>query len=298
LIPSIDMKVAEVFLGASNFGRWDMTLRQVEGLTRIHVKDSLTKHLTIKGDIDWRKDTQGHSTHLNLLRIQSENLGDSQRAFRKVASIEAKNTKVDVDLTWQGSPAGFNYNTLNGLAKVSLKKGLLINDNTGALKAFGVLNFNSIGRRLQLDFSDLYESGVVFDILKTRMSFDNGLATFVDPLWIDGPSAKFQSSGTINFNTEEINQKLVVTFPITSSLPLVAVLAGFAPQIAGAIYVTEKLIGEELEQFTSASYNVSGTIENPEMKIDQAFDNTLEGKESRSFKDRVLDIFGLGSEDD
>jgi uncharacterized protein YhdP len=78
----------------------------------------------------------------------------------------------------------------------------------------------------------------------------------------------------------------------------VAVLAGFAPQIAGAIYVTEKLIGEELEQFTSASYTVSGTIEDPDMKIDQAFDNTLEGKESRSFKDRVLDIFGLGSEDD
>jgi uncharacterized protein (TIGR02099 family) len=298
LIPSIDMKVAEVFLGASNFGRWNMTLRQVEGLTRIHVKDSLMKHLAIKGDIDWRKDTQGHSTHLNLLRIQSENLGDSQRAFRKVASIEAKNTKVDVDLTWQGSPAGFNYNTLNGLAKVSLKKGLLISDNTGALKAFGVLNFNSIGRRLQLDFSDLYESGVVFDILKTRMAFENGVATFVDPLLIDGPSAKFQSNGTVNFNTDEINQKLVVTFPITSSLPLVAVLAGFAPQIAGAIYVTEKLIGEELEQFTSASYTVSGTIEDPEMTIDQTFDNTLKGKESRSFKDRVLDIFGLGSEDD
>jgi uncharacterized protein (TIGR02099 family) len=298
LIPSIDMKVAEVFLGTSNFGRWDMTLRQEGGLTRIHVKDSLTKYLTIKGDIDWRKDSQGHSTHLNLLRIQSESLGDSQRAFRKVASIEAKNTKLDVDLTWQGSPAGFNYTTLNGLAKVSIKKGLLINDNTGALKAFGVLNFNSIGRRLQLDFSDLYESGVVFDILKTRMSFENGVATFVDPLWIDGPSAKFQSSGTVNFNTDEINQKLVVTFPITSSLPLVAVLAGFAPQIAGAIYVTEKLIGEELEQFTSASYTVSGTIEDPEMKIDQAFDNTLEGKESRSFKNRVLDIFGLGSEDD
>jgi uncharacterized protein (TIGR02099 family) len=298
LIPSIDMKVAEVFLGASNFGRWDMTLRQEEGLTRIHVKDSLTKHLTIKGDIDWRKNAQGHSTHLNLLRIQSESLGNSQRAFRKVASIEAKNTKIDVDLTWQGSPAGFNYNTLNGLAKVSIKKGLLINDNTGALKAFGVLNFNSISRRLQLDFSDLYESGVVFDILKTRMSFKDGVATLVDPLWIDGPSAKFQSSGTVNFNTDAINQKLVITFPITSSLPLVAVLAGLAPQIAGAIYVTEKLIGEELEQFTSASYTVSGTIEDPEMKIDQAFDNTLEGKESRSFKDRVLDIFGLGSEDD
>jgi uncharacterized protein (TIGR02099 family) len=297
LIPDIDVKVAEVFLGTNNYGRWDMTTRQENGLTRIHVKDSLMKHLTIKGDVDWRKDEHGHSTHLNLLRIQSENLGDSQRAFRKVASIEAKNTNIDVDLKWQGSPLGFNYGSLNGLAKVSIKKGLLVSDNTGALKAFGVLNFNSISRRLQLDFSDLYESGVTFDILKTRLSLTNGTATFVDPLLINGPSAKFQSSGTINLNNEEIDQKLVVTFPITSSLPLVAVLAGFAPQIAGAIYVTEKLIGEELEQFTSASYTVTGTIEDPKMKIDQAFDNDLEGKESRSFQNRFLDIFGLGDDD-
>jgi len=296
-IPSTDLKVAEIFLGTSNFGRWDMTMRQQDELTRIHVNDSLTKSLVIKGDIDWRKNEQGHSTHLNLLRIQSKNLGDSQRAFRKTASVEAKKAKFDVDLSWQGSPARFNYGTLTGLAKVSIKDGVLVSDNTGALKAFGVLNFNSISRRLQLDFSDLYESGVSFDILKTRLSFDKGVATFVEPLLIDGPSAKFQSSGKIDFNTQEIDQKLVVTFPITSSLPLVAVLAGLAPQIAGAIYVTEKLIGEELEQFTSASYTVSGTIENPKMKIDQAFDNELEGKESRSFKDRFLDIFGLGDDE-
>jgi uncharacterized protein YhdP len=296
-IPNTDLKVAEVFLGTSNYGRWDMTMRQHDEFTQIHIKDSDSKFLTMKGDINWSKGDGGHETHLSLFRISSNNLGDSQRAFRKVASLEAKKSKFDVDLTWQGSPARFNYESLNGLAKISIKEGVLVSDNTGALKAFGVLNFNSISRRLQLDFSDLYEEGVVFDYLKTRLSFENGIATFADPLLIDGPSAKFQSSGTIDFNTDIIDQKLVVTFPITSSLPLVAVLAGLAPQIAGAIYVTEKLIGEELEQFTSASYTVSGTIEEPKMEIDKAFDNELEGKESRSFKDRFLDIFGLGDDD-
>jgi uncharacterized protein (TIGR02099 family) len=297
-IPNLDMKVAEVFLGTQNFGRWDMTMRQQEEFTRINIKDSLTKSVVVKGDIDWYYHDQEHHTHLNLLRIQTDNLGDVQRAFRKVPAIEAKQSKFDADLRWKGSPAAFNYGTLNGLAKINIKQGVLVSDNAGALKAFGVLNFNTISRRLQLDFSDLYESGVVFDTLKTRLSFADGVANFIDPLWIDGPSAKFQSSGTVNFNTEEIDQKLVVTFPITSSLPLVAVLAGFAPQIAGAIYVTEKLIGEELERFTSASYSVTGTIEAPKMKIDRAFDNALEGKKSRSFKDRFLDIFGLGGDDD
>lgn len=296
IIPSIDLKVAEIFLGTSNFGRWDMSIRQEQDITQIQVNDSDSKNLTMKGDIHWSKDEQGHKTHLKLFRINTKNLGDTQRAFRKVPSIEAKNSKFDLDLMWQGSPAGFNYASLNGLIKVNIKDGVLVSDNAGALKAFGVLNFNTISRRLKLDFSDLYEKGVVFDILRTRLAIEDGMVNFADPLLIDGPAAKFQSTGWVDMNTEEIDQKLVVTFPLTSSLPLVAVLAGFAPQVAGAIYVTEKLIGEELERFTSASYTIKGTIDEPKMAIDRAFDNKVKGKESRSFKNRFLDIFGLGDD--
>ena len=166
------------------------------------------------------------------------------------------------------------------------------------LKLFELCKFPSVlpEWHIWLDFSDLYESGVAFDLMKSRLSIEDGLITFVEPLWIDGPSAKFQTRGTVNLVTEELDQQLIVTFPITSSLPLVAVLAGLAPQVAASIYVTEKLIGEELEQFTSARYNVSGTITEPKMKIDQAFNNELEGKESKSFTDRILNIFGIGDD--
>lgn len=297
LIPAMDLKVEEIFLGTSNFGRWDLTVRQNPGYTQIHINDSLTKALKVRGNINWSKEEGVHKTHLELLRISSKNLGDSQRAFRKAAAIESKKARFDIDMTWSGSPVKFNYATLNGLAKASIKDGVLVSDNAGALKAFGILNFNTISRRLQLDFSDLYEAGVVFDSLKARMSFDNGVATLVDPLVVTSPSAKFQSTGSIDFNNETVDQKLIVTFPIGSSLPLVAVLAGLAPTIAGAIYVTDKLIGEELEKFTSASYTVTGSIDNPELKINQAFDNDLEGKKTRSFGNRVLDIFGLGDDE-
>jgi len=297
LIPAMDLTVDEIFLGTSNYGRWDLTIRQKLGYTQIHINDSLTKALKVQGDVNWSKDESGHKTHLELMRISSENLGDSQRAFRKAAAIESENARFDVDMSWQGSPVKFNYATLNGLAKASIKDGVLVSDNAGALKAFGVLNFNSISRRLKLDFSDLYEAGVVFDSLRARMSFENGVATLVDPLVVVSPSAKFRSSGSIDFNTETVDQKLIVTFPIASSLPLVAVLAGLAPTIAGAIYVTEKLIGEELEKFTSASYSVTGTIEEPKLTIEQAFDNELEGEKSRSLGNRILDIFGLGDDE-
>jgi uncharacterized protein (TIGR02099 family) len=297
LIPALNLKVEEIFSGTSNFGRWDLTIRQTPDFTQVHINDSLSKAFKIQGDINWSFNEEGHKTHLELMRISSDNIGDSQRAFRMPAAIESENARFDIDMSWAGSPLKFNYETLNGLAKVSIKDGVLVSDNAAALKIFGVLNFSSIKRRLKLDFSDLYKSGVVFDRLKARMSIEDGVATLVDPLIVTSPSAKFLASGTVDFNTEVVNQKLVVTFPIGSSLPLVAVIAGLAPAIAGAIYVTEKLIGEELEKFTSASYTVTGTMDNPKLTIDQAFDNNLDGKESRSFTNRILDIFGLGSDE-
>ena len=114
---------------------------------------------------------------------------------------------------------------------------------------------------------------------------------------MDGPGGKFLTSGMTDLNTGQLDMKLAVTFPVTSTLPLVAVLAGFAPPVAASIYVTERLIGDELERFTSASYNITGTWEEPEVKLNKAFDNKVDGKTSRSFMDRVLSIFGLGGDD-
>jgi uncharacterized protein (TIGR02099 family) len=295
-VPALDMKLEELYVGTKNYGRWDLSVRQRAPFTEIRIHDSFSKAMRIRGDVLWSYQQGVHKTQLKGMDLTSKKLGDVQRGFSISPAIEAKDARFAIDMEWLGSPLKFNYASLNGAANVRIREGVLVSDGAGALKAFGVLNFDSISRRLKLDFSDLYESGVVFDIMKTKLVIDDGLLTFTEPMWIDGPSAKFQTSGTVNLVTEEVDQKLIVTFPITSSLPLVAVLAGLTPQVAGAIYVTEKLIGEELEQFTSASYNVSGTISKPEMKIDQAFNNELEGKESKSFTDRILDIFGAGGD--
>ena len=179
-----------------------------------------------------------------------------------------------------------------------LRDGQLAADGAGALKAFGILNFNSISRRLRLDFSDLYQSGIAFDVYKGKGEIVNGQLTLTEPLLVDGPGGKFRMSGTTSLIDRDMDMQLAVTFPITGTLPVVAVLAGFAPPVAAAIYVSEKLVGDELEQFTSASYTVKGTWEEPELQINQRFNNDVEGKESRSFKQRFLSIFGLDDDDE
>ncbi|MEC8443054.1 MAG: AsmA-like C-terminal region-containing protein, partial [Pseudomonadota bacterium] len=237
-----------------------------------------------------------HATRLSDLDVTADNVAKVQQAFRLQPVVEGRDLKSQVALSWLGSPAGFNTRTLDGDVTLRISKGKVNAEGAAALKAFGALNFNSLFRRLRLDFSDLVGSGMAFDVMKGSAHIEQGMFTFTEPLTVDGPGGKFLTSGSSDLNLETLDMKLAVTFPVTGTLPLVAVIAGFAPPVAASIYVTERLIGDELERFTSASYSITGTWTEPQAKLNKAFDNSVEGKTNRGFLDRVLSIFGLGGD--
>lgn len=296
-IPAIDLKLGELYIGSRNYGRWQLSSRPLANGVAVKIVDSDMKSMVVRGDMQWLRDGAQHRTVLDVLNISSKDVGRIQRSFRQDAVIEGKDMTSTLQLSWQGSPMAYNSKTLNGLASVRIKDGTMVAEGTGALKAFGALNFNSVARRLKLDFSDLYQSGVAFDTLKAKAKIDNGLLTLTEPLSLDGPGAKFLTTGSTNLVDETLDMKLVVTFPVSSTLPMVALLAGLAPPVAASIYVTEKLIGDELARFTSASYDLKGSWQKPDLKINQAFDNNVDGKKDRGLWERIKSIIGLDGDD-
>ncbi len=301
-IPAFNMVLTELYIGTRNFGRWQLEARSQDKGTVFHVIDSDTKGLKVKGDVYWDHTADGHKTRLDVLNLTSKDLGAIQRAFRQEAVIEGNDMNASLQMSWDGSPMAFNTPTLNGLASLRIRNGSMAAEGTGALKAFGALNFNAISRRLMLDFSDIYQEGVAFDVFRGKAKIENGLLTLTEPLSMDGTGGTFLTSGSTNLVDETLDMKMVVTFPVSSTLPIVALLAGLAPPVAASIYVTEKLIGDELARFTSARYNLTGTWQQPDLKIDKAFNNTIDGKkEKRGIWRRVmsvLDVFNLMEDDD
>ncbi|QQD22375.1 TIGR02099 family protein [Oceanospirillaceae bacterium ASx5O] len=294
--PALDLKVAEVFAGDRQMGRWDFSSRPAGQGLQVQIHDSDIHGLRLQGQLDWQYQDGRHSTVLSGLSFGSKNVGAIQRGFRQVPVVEGSELEGSGEFRWAGSPLAYNVATMAGNVALRIRDGSLVSDGAGALRAFGVLNVNSMSRRLKLDFSDLYQSGVAFDTLRGSARLEQGVLTFTEPLLVDGPSGRFQTSGSTNLMDETLNMKLAVTLPVTSSLPMVAILAGFAPPVAASIYVTEKLIGDELSRFTSTSYDIGGTWSEPDMRLKRAFDNQVDGSESRSLKQRILSIFGL--EDD
>jgi uncharacterized protein YhdP len=180
---------------------------------------------------------------------------------------------MDVDGNWPGSPAWFAMKRFNGRLDMAMRKGQFseVQGSASALRVFGLLNFNSIGRRLRLDFSDLLGKGLSYDRVKGVLVATRGVFITREPISLEGPSSNLELNGTLDMANSQIDAKLLVTLPVTNNLPLAALIVG-APAIGGALFIADKLLGNSVARFASVQYDIKGPWQSPTISFDKPFE--------------------------
>ncbi|OMH30372.1 YhdP family protein [Motiliproteus sp. MSK22-1] len=265
-LPLMQLSVNELKIGEEDYGRWALAVEPVENGVQITGIEGLVKEVTTKADMRWLDTVDGQQTYIDL-SLAAAQLGDVQEAWGTEKTLESKDARVAGKLRWSGSPLNFNFHSLYGDLELSAGQGLFL-DTTGsggALKLFGLLNFNALGRRLRLDFSDLSSKGVSFDEISAAYRIDQGIASNVQPLSLTGPTVDIRLEGSFDLLNKTLDQRMDITVPLAENLPLTAVLLS-TPQVAGALFLVEKLVGKQLRKFTTARYTISGDWEEPEIE--------------------------------
>jgi uncharacterized protein (TIGR02099 family) len=185
--------------------------------------------------------------------------------------LESKQTKIDFDLSWPGSPLAIELETLTGTMTHGYKDGIFSQDNidnsSGLLRVFGLLNFNSWARRVRLDFSDVYKKGFTFDELDGQLYFNDGLMTLTEPLKMIGPSSQMELSGIIDYPKQLVDAKLQASLPIGGNLTLITALTAGLPAAAG-VYLVSKIFKKQFKQVSTIQYVISGDLNNPAVKTE------------------------------
>ncbi|AMO57453.1 hypothetical protein GZ77_15265 [Endozoicomonas montiporae] len=271
-LPSAIVKIDSLKIGHRNLGDLSFIMQPVPGGKRISDINSGIEGMRFTGSLDWQYVNDQHHTRYQG-GLRGKHIDRLQESLGLPVMVEAKDTRIDTTLDWQGSPLGVNMDTLNGTLKLRHKEGILkqLDGGAGALKLFGIFNTEALLRRIRLDFSDLYSSGVSFDTMKGQLDFDNGIITFEEPLSVEGPSSNFKLDGLVNTRDEVMDLSLVVTLPVTSNLPILSVLFGTAPQVAGIIYLADKLVGRQVDQLASIRYRITGSFDEPSVTLNQLF---------------------------
>ena len=274
-LPDIDVQVNKLQLGAQPPVGVAFTMRQTQDGVRIDNLVGDLADMRLTGLADWvQVDGEQHSWLQS--RVNGPDISQLLQLFNVEGVLESRESDIAASLNWVGSPYDFDLANLKGRLDLLLKKGTLNMAGSGsseALKLFGILNVESLARRITLDFSDLFSSGISFDQMQASLAFNRGLITFDEPMIIEGPSSNFKLDGTIDLNREQLDLSLVVTLPLTSNLPILSVLLGTAPQVAGMIYIADKLVGKQVAQLTSIRYRIEGSLADPKMTLDKLFTN-------------------------
>jgi len=265
-LPAADVRVDSLWLGEKVLGDWRFSLRPDERGTRISSLEAYLDQLILRGEAHWSQQAE-QQTELTL-RLVGDDIGALLERWHYGRVLETSQVESLLQLNWKGAPWDVKLDRLNGELQFSTREGRLIEtaESTNLLRVFGILNFNSLARRLRLDFSDLLKKGVSFDRLDGHYRLQQGVAATVEPLVMVGPSANMSIQGQVNLAEGTLDKEVEVALPISSNVPLAAVLLG-APQVAGAVFVIDKLIGDRLERFSTLRYRLSGSWENPELEL-------------------------------
>lgn len=267
-VPAIDVRIERLSRGAKVLGRWQFKVRPTAKGVAFREIDLNLSGLNILGSATWEGAPGSMQSHFSG-KLQGKDLAQVLTAFDYAPSVGSESFRVYADGSWPGSVAAFSLSHYSGLLDASLRNGQIneVQGSAQALRLFGLLNFNSIGRRLRLDFSDLLGKGLSYDRFKGALHAENGVFYTQEPIIFEGPSSNLAFKGRLDMLHEEVDAKLLVTLPVSNNLPLAALIVG-APAVGGALFLVDKLLGDQVARFASVQYKVSGPLDDPQLDFD------------------------------
>ncbi|KPC34650.1 Uncharacterized protein ABJ99_4757 [Pseudomonas syringae pv. cilantro] len=271
-IPALDINISQLFQGDQLLGPWALKIRPTPTGMRMSDMSLGLKGIQLEGEGAW-DGAPGASSSWFKGHLEGKNLADVLKAWSFAPTVTSENFELNVDGRWPGSPAWVGLKRYSGSLDATLNRGQFVEVEGGAqaLRVFGLLNFNSIGRRLRLDFSDLLGKGLSYDRVKGLLVASDGVYVTRKPITLTGPSSNLELNGTLDMVSDRVDAKLLVTLPVTNNLPIAALIVG-APAIGGALFLVDKLLGDRVARFASVQYKVEGPWKEPKITFDKPFE--------------------------
>jgi uncharacterized protein (TIGR02099 family) len=268
-LPAANIDVQKLSFDKRDLGR--LTIKANPGETRYQLEEINLKTdetvLAMTGH--WLQETEPgdnagqHETHLTV-DIESSNFGQFMERLGYVDTVKGGEASLLADFSAEASPMNIEVAQISGDVHLSILEGEVVEIDPGSAgRIFGLLSFQTLPRRLSLDFTDLFNKGMSFDEINGTFTVSQGQA-YTNNLTMDAPSSQVEVSGRIGLTDEDYNQHVRVIPNLSSTLPIAGALAG-GPGLAVVMLITHHLLQEPIDKLTEFEYQVSGSWESPEI---------------------------------
>lgn len=261
---NVDFACQNVKVNQMQFGKIAASLRtsakgfDVTGLTMGSVNYRLMANL------NWQAANNRTSGSGNL---KITNAAKMLTSLGLPGNFNTNNGNINFNLNWQGLPFVPDLPSLNGNLSLLVSQGSItgLSKSTNAKVGLGnlltVLSLQNLPGRLQRGMSGNTKQGFNFDKMQGDLSITNGNLQTQNAA-LDGAVAYIGIRGRIGLATKDFDLIMTIVPHLTSSLPVVATIAG--GPIAGAVtWVVNKAIGPEVNKISKYTYTIKGSWSNP-----------------------------------
>jgi len=152
---------------------------------------------------------------------------------------------------------------MKGNYRLKIEDGVFPKVNADKGRIFGLLNINTLSRRLRLDFGDIFGTGLAFDTLESSGSINDGDIQ-IGKFFIYSPSVFVESQGKVNFKDESYDLEMKVSPQLGGNIALLTALSN--PAAGAVVWVVDKLFKGKLNQVVVYSYDIEGDWDNPSIE--------------------------------
>ena len=264
-LPPLHIAVNDFTLGKASFGAGEFESRPTAEGMRIDKFDSRSPNVNMTASGTWTGTAQSNNSHLKIT-LTAQNLGHMMDALGFPGLIDGGQTTADIDAIWPGPPSAFALARMEtGAITLKVAEGRILEVDPGAGRFFGLLSLSEIPRRLSLDFSDFFRSGLSFNSITGTFGLDAGNA-YTSNLLIKSPAADIAISGRTGLRAKDYDQQMLVSPHTGATLPIVGALAA-GPVGAAAGLVLQGVLGKPIGKAMGSRYQVSGSWEKPQITL-------------------------------
>ncbi|WP_339720753.1 YhdP family protein [uncultured Paraglaciecola sp.] len=260
-LPPVSFSCSRCRLMENDLGKIDFNLsRSATGMKIDQVRLN-NDHGLFYGSGDWFLNNGQSSTRL-IGEFSSSDFGAFLKGFNLDSGIKDSKTNSKFDLSWKQAPYEFNFDTLNGQIEWRLSDGYLTEVSDQGSRIFSLLSLDSLVRKLQLDFRDIFAKGFFYDKITGSFQLENGIAYTQDTL-VDGGAGEISMHGYTDLNAQQLNYQIGFTPNVTSSLPVIVAWMINPATALAALALDQMLTSAKV--ISNIKFSLTGNLDDPQL---------------------------------
>ena len=268
------LQIKKVKIYDSFFNNFNLqTSTHIDGMS-IDKISFANEYLTMDGQGKWVDNTAGQMTFFDG-NFNSTNFGKSLDNFGYKNLIKKGKLSSRLIGQWPNSPETFSFKNFDGKILLDLQDGdfLQVTRETKVIgQLLGLFSIASLQKRLSLDFSDFFSSGLSFDQMTGEFTFNDSISN-VKSLNLSGTFGEMTINGISDLKKETHDHKLVYV-PDLSSMSLISgtLLGGPIGAVASIFYdKVLKQIGIDTNELAAVEYSITGSWTDPKIILLEPF---------------------------